>query len=929
MLARRFSLPPVHEAAYEPRQIPNSAKDMAGTVLLRPTRQMWLDMLGEMVQMVNEAVRRRAATVRDASKPLSLEYMADRLDVDDPLRGYLAVTEAEGWMQGFITCTTFTTWNTDFRWDSTNPAIDLLHHGEPTPGKHRNPPLVDAGGSLSVELQAELHAGDPDNEGVVWPRIAELSLLGALGCGRWLVELILDELEADESPYNYVVVQATDGSIPFYERMGFVRVGAVVGVKVGDEATNGGFGAAADDDWQPEPAVGKKRKSSTPPPPPKPAGFVASPHTKHRCEGEGETVASVAAAHGVPAFELLFLNAHKHPTLEPTSELKRGTTLLVPKRPDPERVRAEAAASHAQWHVVPEDMSFKRCAELLGLEPRELLRANAARPELRGLQLSSELMAGTRLMTRVGLTVEYEEYSHWTFPDDDPSAQEPSYMMARRLARRDAGGPRPARAATLETSAPLMREARPAVVPGGKRAAFIRAIEERKKADAAARQAWADEAWHVVQHDVPFKRLAASLGLDGRFLRDLNAARLKGLQLSSLLKKDTSLQVRPTEENPGPTATPRPLVNRVVEIDGEDDFRYWYVLTYLPDLQWCHVAPLEPRGAFGTRPAPNGHVAEGRPCWMLVAEDQGGEIDVGAGRCHMMEAIEMRGTKENADTEEWDVVGRAADDWEPPSECGKIKKPPKQPASGGAASSSSASGAIGGSGFSAAGKGGGGNGVAKSPATTTSDGLASCKAALRDLAKLKQASAFLEPVDWEALGLHDYPTVVAAPMDLGTVRARLDEEGQTHYASAVDVAADVELIWANAVLYNGEGNWVHKAAVAMRAASERKLGPLVAAARAHLDAKAAAAAAAEEAAKAEAEAAEAAAAQAKAAAEAIEAAAPAATEEAAADEAMAEAPVDANPAETAGEEESMETDIAEPVLPAEQAAEASEAAAVG
>ena len=46
--------------------------------------------------MVNEAVRRRASTVRDASKPLSLEYMADRLDVDDPLTGYLAVRPAEG-----------------------------------------------------------------------------------------------------------------------------------------------------------------------------------------------------------------------------------------------------------------------------------------------------------------------------------------------------------------------------------------------------------------------------------------------------------------------------------------------------------------------------------------------------------------------------------------------------------------------------------------------------------------------------------------------------------------------------------------------------------------------------------------------------------------------------------------------------------------
>ena len=56
--------------------------------------------------------------------------------------------------------------------------------------------------------QAQLHAGDPDNEGVVWPQIAEISLLGALGCGRWLIELLLDELEAEGSPYLYVVTQA-------------------------------------------------------------------------------------------------------------------------------------------------------------------------------------------------------------------------------------------------------------------------------------------------------------------------------------------------------------------------------------------------------------------------------------------------------------------------------------------------------------------------------------------------------------------------------------------------------------------------------------------------------------------------------------------------------------------------------------------------
>ena len=38
----------------------------------------------------------------------------------------------------------------------------------------------------------------------------------------------LEELEAEGSQYQYIVTQATDGSIPFYERMGFVRVGAAV-----------------------------------------------------------------------------------------------------------------------------------------------------------------------------------------------------------------------------------------------------------------------------------------------------------------------------------------------------------------------------------------------------------------------------------------------------------------------------------------------------------------------------------------------------------------------------------------------------------------------------------------------------------------------------------------------------------------------------
>ena len=92
-----------------------------------PTRACWIHYLGEMIQLCNEAARRslkkhRLETCKEMdgiqSKPLGLEYMADRLDTDDPLWGYLVRSEKEGFLQGFITATTFTTWHKDFEWNS-------------------------------------------------------------------------------------------------------------------------------------------------------------------------------------------------------------------------------------------------------------------------------------------------------------------------------------------------------------------------------------------------------------------------------------------------------------------------------------------------------------------------------------------------------------------------------------------------------------------------------------------------------------------------------------------------------------------------------------------------------------------------------------------------------------------------------------------
>lgn len=58
------------------------------------------------------------------------------------------------------------------------------------------------------------------------------------------------------------------------------------------------------------------------------------------------------------------------------------------------------------------------------------------------------------------------------------------------------------------------------------------------------------------------------------------------------------------------------------------------------------------------------------------------------------------------------------------------------------------------------------------------------------------------------LQLPDYFDVIKSPMDLGTVRKRLD--GGTYYDTLDKVAADVKLTFDNAMLYNPPGQEIHK-----------------------------------------------------------------------------------------------------------------------
>ena len=158
---------------------------------------------------------------RGFDKPLSLDYIADRLDIDNPLHGYMIRHRSGGWLQGFILVTSFTTWQRWFRWDSLAPEAGLV-----AAHKDGDQSVWDHDGELTRQMESLPRSGDPEKEGVIWGRIAELSLLGGLKCGRFLLQLLIEEMEAGHD-YDFLVLQATETSRSFYERMGFVRVGAV------------------------------------------------------------------------------------------------------------------------------------------------------------------------------------------------------------------------------------------------------------------------------------------------------------------------------------------------------------------------------------------------------------------------------------------------------------------------------------------------------------------------------------------------------------------------------------------------------------------------------------------------------------------------------------------------------------------------------
>ncbi|KAL8088231.1 transcription factor GTE4-like isoform X2 [Apium graveolens] len=84
--------------------------------------------------------------------------------------------------------------------------------------------------------------------------------------------------------------------------------------------------------------------------------------------------------------------------------------------------------------------------------------------------------------------------------------------------------------------------------------------------------------------------------------------------------------------------------------------------------------------------------------------------------------------------------------------------------------------------------------------------LKTCRGLLQRLMKHKNGWVFNVPVDANALGLHDYFDIIKAPMDLGTVKSRLDKN---FYQSPMEFMVDVRLTFRNAMTYNPKGQDVY------------------------------------------------------------------------------------------------------------------------
>jgi hypothetical protein len=73
------------------------------------------------------------------------------------------------------------------------------------------------------------------------------------------------------------------------------------------------------------------------------------------------------------------------------------------------------------------------------------------------------------------------------------------------------------------------------------------------------------------------------------------------------------------------------------------------------------------------------------------------------------------------------------------------------------------------------------------------------------LTHVKNVNIFNHAVDYVALALPSYPQIIKKPMDLGTIKSRLQ---CGHYRSIESCFADIRLVFRNAIHFNGSDHYI-------------------------------------------------------------------------------------------------------------------------
>ena len=290
-------------------------------------------------------------------------------------------------------------------------------------------------------------------------------------------------------------------------------------------------------------------------------------------------------------------------------------------------------------------------------------------------------------------------YIHWTFPDskfqDNP---DPSYMMARKLNRKtrfqakvkpvedsfaikvqteydsssiptsivQAPVPPVAVSKTPNKSKKRKRHPEQPLSPKRPKTAFMMFLHNEKdrlksknvKILMPQLTKVVSQHWRVLPTEMKAPLIERNRVLRESYEQHLEIHKIKMKEFSKQYPDWDPKQSEDDVKKKGETKLGyKNLFNKVVKLNKEGqreagtEFQYYFVLTYIPDLFWCHLAPLRKAGVFG----PNRKKVEGRTKWMLVDEGEGKELDITGAVCQVIKARVMKGCAD-ADKEEWDII---------------------------------------------------------------------------------------------------------------------------------------------------------------------------------------------------------------------------------------------------------------------------------